>query len=87
MDINPVYDTGIYYLKIAYPIVETGYNDYLTKTEYVIPIKDSLQNWTHITKLDSIKSIISGTFNMLLTSQNNDTVRITNGRFDVKYTH
>jgi len=38
-----------------------------------------------ITKLDKTNRIIAGTFNAILSQQNCDTVKITEGRFDMKF--
>jgi hypothetical protein len=39
-----------------------------------------------ITKLDTLKQIVSGTFNFNAVNNSNDTVKVTNGRFDMPYT-
>ena len=87
LDATPVYDTGLYFFKRTYPYAETDYYDFLTNKEYDLIAKDSLLNWVHITKLDSTKLIVSGTFSMYLTAPGLDTIRITSGRFDAKYSY
>jgi hypothetical protein len=49
---------------------------------------DSTQNWVDVSYVDTIKHIISGTFQFnLVQSQNpNKKLSITDGRFDLKYT-
>ena len=50
-----------------------------------VPLKSTLT----ITKLDTIKQIVSGRFNMLVTNSScnaKDTVKITDGIFDINYT-
>jgi hypothetical protein len=39
----------------------------------------------HISTLDTISKIVSGTFEMTLTNFNNETIKITNGRFDLTF--
>jgi hypothetical protein len=49
---------------------------------------DTIQNhnaFLNITKLDKQKRIVSGTFEFALTTSGCDTVRITQGRFDMNY--
>src|SRR6185312_7628409 len=87
---KPIFKPGIYYFKSkyndGYPAVM--YGNILTSCSYATEDNDSLQNQVTITKLDSVNRIISGTFNLyfLPTSNDCDTIRITSGRFDTKYT-
>ena len=64
-----------------------SFGDINTKCGYDTNDKDSLYNNVTITRLDSAKNIISGTFNFLFIPVGNgcDTVHITNGRFDAIY--
>lgn len=39
-----------------------------------------------LTRLDRVKYIISGTFDFLTVAKDCDTLKITNGRFDIRYT-
>jgi hypothetical protein len=49
-------------------------------------VTDSVQKGSvNILKLDTVQKIISGTFEFTVGKLNCDTVRITDGRFDVKY--
>jgi hypothetical protein len=75
-------DTGKYLVKIIYPDLGAHFSDYLASKEYTIQNQDSLKNWVHITKLDSFKGIVSGTFNFFLVNPGVDSISVTNGRFD-----
>lgn len=50
----------------------------------IVPIK-SYEGEVHLTKVDSVKKIISGTFWYQIKTDYCDTIKITNGRFDVKH--
>ena len=85
---------GTYYFKSA-PITGGGsgseFYDINSNCDFKSNIKDSINTYITITKLDSLNRIISGTFNMIYLPAINtmrgtcDTVKITNGRFDAKY--
>jgi len=85
--VKPVYDTGKYYIKNKNLTGGVGFEDQISKCTYTYNDKDSLQNWVHITKLDKTNLIISGTFNFLFTNTTCDTIKMTSGRFDAKYTY
>ncbi len=86
---QPIYKPGIYYFKSAPAGGSPGMFYYAnnSKCTYYTDDKDSLNYPITITKLDSANRIISGTFNFLFTTQGCDTLRITDGRFDMKYTY
>jgi hypothetical protein len=48
-------------------------------------LKDSINSMLHITKLDTMKKIVSGTFSLNLKNSDNKIINITDGRFDVQY--
>jgi hypothetical protein len=91
--IYPVRDTGIYYVKNDYTPFDRGhylgasYTDELIPHDYDVNDKDSLKNWIHLTRIDSVNRIISGTFNFFFADPGFDTVNISKGRFDVVYTY
>jgi Family of unknown function (DUF6252) len=62
------------------------YTNLVTRCHYqwidTIPNHNAYLN---ITKLDKVNRIVSGTFEFALTTSGCDTVRITQGRFDMKY--
>jgi hypothetical protein len=83
---KPIYGPGTYYFK--YTIAGSpgaGFIDYSDTTNWKSTDKDSLYTYVTVTRLDSIKRIISGTFRLRFTPPGNDTLDITNGRFDMKY--
>ncbi|MFC5283644.1 DUF6252 family protein [Pedobacter alpinus] len=65
--------------------INLEYNDYGNK-KYYKTYSNSI-GVVNITKIDTIKKIISGTFHFDAVNENdlNDTVSITDGRFDVTY--
>jgi len=90
--IYPVRDTGLYFVKNGYSaigagtILEAGFIDDLQKKSYVSNDADSLKNWIHVTRWDTVKFVASGNFNFFFTSpDHSDTIKITNGRFDYKF--
>jgi hypothetical protein len=56
----------------------SGYDSYTTN--------NSVSGQLHITKFDQTKQIISGTFFFNAVNSKGDTVHVTDGRFDMKYT-
>ena len=86
---QPMYSTGKYYFKSAPNGGSPGaqFADYINTTcgSYSSNNQDSLSTYIIITKLDTANRIVSGTFNLLFTSQGCDTLKITDGRFDAKY--
>jgi len=88
--IKPVYGGGTYYYKSSPPLGGSpgaSFSDDVKNSSYQTDDKDSLNTYVTITKLDSTNRIVSGTFSFLFTKIGYDTVRITNGRFDMKYTY
>ena len=84
-DHTNVYHTGTYYFNgnQATSATFSIYGEYGSTTTNA----DSLKNNVTITRFDTVNSVISGTFNLFFTQQGKDTMRITDGRFDVKYTN
>jgi hypothetical protein len=92
--IYPIYDTGKYYIKNGYAQIGTlakvlggDFRDDIVNHNYDVKDEDSLKNWVHISRIDSVNRIISGTFNLFFRDPGYDTIRVTDGRFDVIYTY
>jgi hypothetical protein len=49
---------------------------------------DSLSNWVEITHIDTVQNIVSGKFNFYMKNDQNvnEIIKLTDGRFDLKYT-
>lgn len=47
--------------------------------------EDTLEGFVRFSKIDQTKFIVSGTFEFSAVKEGCDTVRITNGRFDMHY--
>ena len=78
-------DTGYYLLQNWNHGPGINYSDYASLCEY---FTDSVfPAHVHLTRLDTVNRIVSGTFYMKLKPQaaTCDTVNITNGRFDIKF--
>lgn len=50
-------------------------------------LKDGLTNSIELTKFDTVKKIVSGTFMVDLANRKNDIIKVTNGRFDLEFTN
>jgi len=89
MSYEPIYKLGTYYFKYFPPLqgLGAGFMDYASNCNYQANDQDSLQTYITVTKLDSIHRIVSGTFNFLFipSGPGCDTLKITQGRFDMKY--
>ena len=89
-----IFGVGTYYFKSAPGGGEpgAGFSNGTSNCTFESDNRDSLNTYVTITKLDSVKKIISGTFNLIYspsineTYGNCDTLKITNGRFDAIYT-
>lgn len=57
---------------------QVGIIQYVTNT--------TLSGQLNITKLDTVKQVVSGTFYFTAVNDSNDTVKVTGGRFDMPYT-
>ncbi len=57
--------------------------DDLTSCEY--ESKNSLSGTVSLSKIDRTNYVVSGTFNFITISKGCDTLKITNGRFDIRY--
>lgn len=79
--------TGVFQLD-SFPLKFGAYYDYDAKP-YIYYYTDSGQHtgWVHITKLDTVNRIISGMFEFTAADRDNpsQTVRVTDGRFDMQY--
>ena len=91
LQLKPIIKVGTYELKDLYKNEFEYHFDSigLEKKTYII---DTMKTqYFEITKLDTIQNIISGLFDLKLVRKNfktivlNDTIQITNGRFDGKY--
>jgi hypothetical protein len=51
----------------------------------VILLRDAVSGTVTITKIDTVKKIIAGTFNCRIPIPNCDTLNVTDGRFDIGY--
>ncbi|MBY0478079.1 MAG: hypothetical protein K2Q24_10565 [Chitinophagaceae bacterium] len=84
---DSIQSAGIYKLNIRK--LRTRFGEYCNKvTLCCYQWTDTIPNhnaFLNITKLDKQKRIVSGTFEFALTLQNCETVRITQGRFDMKF--
>ena len=84
---NMVFDTGYY--KLGYNNIYIGSARYYNITDHVDSYYCGDANFgiLHITKIDTIERIICGTFAFDAVNQENDqdTIRIREGRFDVKF--
>ncbi len=81
--IEPIFKTGIYIFDSS-NVKAVIFRDSQKNITYY---NSKINNQLEIPKLDSANRIISGTFNIHLVSTNNDTLNITNGRFDLKFTY
>lgn len=84
---DSIQTTGMYKLNLRKTRTRYGvYCNLVTLCCYqwtdTIPNHNAFLN---ITKLDKVNRIVSGTFEFALTTSGCDTVRITQGRFDMKY--
>jgi len=61
-----------------------GAYDIILRDSYTT--KSNVKGQLYISKLDSINQIVAGTFFFNAVNSNGDTVHVTNGRFDMKYT-
>lgn len=87
-EIDKVNDKGVYNLH-KYGVSHGYYRDYGKGNPFITYYTDSLSNpesnKVTVTYFDPEKKIISGTFEFTGTAENGDTVRISNGRFDVPF--
>lgn len=85
-DGGQVLATGIYNLKAPTPFYPSA-RFYDPPCSYGGPsnLDQILEGELTITKFDKINYIISGTFHFTVINPNCDTVRVTNGRFDLTY--
>src|SRR5690606_2165136 len=52
---------------------------------YYYDFEDAFEGKVHFTKIDTVNYIVSGTFDFSTATENCDTLRITHGRFDMRY--
>lgn len=57
------------------------YND---NEEFAYKLRQGVQNSVEITRLDTLREIVSGKFSVSLVNRNNDTLKLTEGRFDLR---
>jgi hypothetical protein len=84
-----VYSTGTYYfgpLASFSDLYRIPFNSNIS-CQYYTNDSDWTNNKLEITRLDSVKRIISGTFKMRFIAPECDTIWITDGRFDAVYTY
>jgi hypothetical protein len=82
---DSITDIGLYKLNVRKNRIGR-YSDYTTHCGY--QWNDTTANhgaFLNITKLDKVNRIVAGTFEFALALTGCDTVRITQGRFDMKY--
>ena len=73
----------------------TNYPFYIAKyqvfgsetTNCYYDFEDTFDGWIKFSKIDRINQIVSGTFEYSTVTENCDTIRVTNGRFDMPYTN
>jgi hypothetical protein len=84
--VNNIKDAGVYKLNITSIAVAKYFG--ATGQCIIYNWFDTIQNhnaYLNISKLDKQKRIVSGTFEFALTLSGCETIRITQGRFDMKY--
>ncbi len=77
--------TGLYYMK---PSVSTDAQMLIGPNPwYVTDDEDSTENWVKVTLIDTSRNIVAGTFQFTLynNENKNDTVILSEGRFDLVY--
>ncbi|MEX1001167.1 MAG: hypothetical protein WDZ35_03550 [Crocinitomicaceae bacterium] len=75
-------DTGFSFFEIQ---IDTVVNGFETGHSYNYYLDTTKSNLVEITNLDVINKVISGTFEMtVINNEQNDTITITEGRFDLK---
>lgn len=87
---------GGVYMRVLDPFTVNTFNDLTNRARYIIhqdnapalcyyDFEDCFEGYVKFTKIDQTNYIISGTFEFSTVNEQCDTVRITNGRFDMRY--
>ena len=87
IQLKPIRKVGTYELKDMYQNKFEYWFDQIDEPIKIYEIDTAKPQYFEITKLDTIQNIISGVFDLKMKriSDSNDTIQITNGRFDGKY--
>ena len=87
LQLKPIKKVGTYELKDMYQNKFEYWFDQIDEPIKIYEIDTAKPQYFEITKLDTIQNIISGVFDLKMKriSDSNDTIQITNGRFDGKY--
>ncbi len=87
LQLKPIRKVGTYELKDMYQNKFEYWFDSIGLQNKIYIIDTLKPQYFEITKLDTIQNIISGVFDLKMKriSDSNDTIQITNGRFDGKY--
>lgn len=82
-----VYDTGKYYLDTNAKVGAHGQVVLLKEKHETYYCQKDMYGWLHIQFLDTVRHIVSGTFEFDAVNEKNnlDTVKIREGRFDLKF--
>jgi len=86
---------GGIYMIVSEPFIINTQNNLTGKARYLVDpnpqlgchyeFKDTYEGYVKFTKIDRLNYIISGTFEFSTVTDNCDDIKITNGRFDLKY--
>ena len=85
--LKPIRKVGTYELKGLFKNQFEYWYDRIGEQLKIYKIDTTKAQYFEITKLDTIRNILSGVFDLKMKriSDSNDTIQITNGRFDGKY--
>ena len=88
INLQPINKAGKYFFKDLMKNKIEYWQDSINRPIKIFELDPTRNSYIEITKLDTFHNIISGLFDLKLIEieDKNDTVRITNGRFDALYT-
>lgn len=82
-------------MRVNEPFSINNQIDLIGKARYIVnpdevscyyDFEDAYKGFVKFTKIDQVNHILSGTFEFSTVTEDCDTIRITNGRFDMRYT-